>query len=281
LAHEIIVVDNASPDHSAERLRQAFPPADYPDVHVISNEQNVGFARANNQGAAIAKGKVLFFLNPDTVVYGSLIRTLHDFLLTHPAVGAVGPRVLNPDGSDQPSTSRFVTVWGILRHRLPLCTFLYFKDRRDDPIVSKTSAVEIVNGCALAIARATFDVVGGWDETYFMYSEETELCYNLAEKGYVNYYVREAEVLHYGGVSSREHYAQQQVMAARSNITFLRRHHDPALLAFSRITGIVAYGLRIFFFRAKAWFRPEAKTDYDQRRRAAAALFKWFLFEHS
>jgi len=174
-----------------------------------------------------------------------------------------------------------VTAWEIARHRLPVGAFLRARDRRADIIYEQTCPVDIVLGCALAIRRSVFDAIGGWDETYFMYSEETELCYNLAQSGYENYFVREAEVLHYGGASSREHYAEQQVMAARSNMTFLRRHHGPALLAFSRITGIIAYGLRIVFFCVKALFRPEAKADYDRRRRAAAALFRWFLFEYS
>ncbi len=281
LAHEVIVVDNHSPDDSAARLRAAFPEAAHPNVHVVANAENAGFGKANNQGAARAGGDVLFFLNPDTVVHGQAIGALYDFLSAHPDAGAIGPRVFNPDGTDQPSTSSFPTAWRMLRHHLPVGSLLRGKDRRQDAIPPTSQAVDIVKGCALALRRVAFDAVGGWDETYFMYSEEAELCFALQEAGYTNYFVRHAEITHYGGVSSWDHYAEQQVVQHRSALHFLRRHHSAGLVAFYRITGTIGFGLRALLFPILTRLRPQRTSDYQRRGQAAAALFRWFLLDYS
>ena len=281
LAHEVIVVDNHSPDESAARLRAAFPEAAHPNVHVVANAENAGFGKANNQGAALARGDVLFFLNPDTVVHDQAIRVLYDFLRVHPEAGAIGPRVLNPDGTDQPSTSSFLTAWRILRHHLPVGALLRGKDRRQDVIPPTSQPVDIVKGCALALHRAAFDAVGGWDETYFMYSEEAELCHALREAGATNYFVREAAITHYGGVSSWQNYAAQQVVQQRSALHFLRRHHNAGLVAFYRITGALGFGLRALLFPILTRLRPQHASDYRRRGQAAATIFRWFLRPHS
>ena len=281
LAHEVIVVDNHSPDESAARLRVAFPEAEHPHIHILANAENAGFSKANNQGAARAQGTVLFFLNPDTLAHDQAIRTLYDFLTTHPEAGAVGPHVLNADGTDQPSTSPFPTMRRILRHHLPLGSLLRGKDRRDDVIPSATRPVDIVNGCALALRREAFDAVGGWDESYFMYAEETELCFALRQAGYTTYFVRAAQITHYGGASTQDTYAAQQIVQQRSALQFLRRHHSRWFVAWYRITGVLGFGLRAVLFPMLARLRPTRASAYRQRGEAAAALFRWFLRDYS
>lgn len=281
LRHEVIVVDNASPDRSAERLREAFPADAFPDVHVLANAENAGFSKANNQGAARARGRVLFFLNPDTLVRDDAVRRIVAFLDARPDVGAVGPRVFNPDGTDQPSTLPFQTAGWLLRHYLPLGDLLRGSDRRSDPVPPRSTFVDIVNGCALALRRDAFDAIGGWDESYFMYAEETELCWALREAGYRSYFLREAEIVHYGGASSRERYAEQQLMSCQSAATFLRRHGSPWLVGLNRAAGFVGFAGRAAAFGALMRLRPERAEDYRPRREAASALWRWFLTDYS
>jgi GT2 family glycosyltransferase len=281
LEHEIIVIDNASPDGSGARLASAFPRDTFKNIHVIQNESNVGFARANNQGARIAQGDVLFFLNPDTVVRDHAIWILHNFIMTHPEAGAVGPHVVNPDGTDQSSTARFLTAREIIRHHLPITSLLRGQDRRQGPVPETTSRADIVNGCALAIRRDAFDEVGGWDESYFMYAEETELCYSTVRRGYANYFVRESQIVHYGGASSLENYAAQQVVQKRSGLKFLRRHHSPSLVRLNRMAGILGFGGRIVIFGLLSRLRPARRSDYRRRGEAASTVFRWFLREYS
>lgn len=279
LSHEVIIVDNHSSDQSDIRLRTAFPIESFPNVQIIVNDENVGFARANNQGAGLAKGRVLFFLNPDTVVHGQAIPILCDFLMAHPEAGAIGPHVQNLDGTDQRSTRSLWTASRILFYHFPIEALIH----RLNPTRKNGStvmAVDIVKGCALAIRRTTFDEVGGWDESYFLYSEETELCFSLLRNGYTNYYVPTATIMHLGGASSWEHYASQQVVHQRSVLQFLRRHHGPALVTLNRISGTIGYGIRASIFPLLAAIIPRQASEYRRRAQAAATLFRWFLREY-
>ncbi len=275
LAHEVIVVDNASPDESARRLREALPPITHPNVHVIANPDNRGFSAANNQGAAHARGRVLFFLNPDTVVHADTIPQLVALLDTRPDVGAAGPRVFNADGTDQRSVYPFHTAAELLRQYLPALRFT----RERYP--KQSGPVDVVKGCALALRRDAFDAVGGWDEAYFMYSEETELCWQLHARGLRSYFLREAVITHYGGAASRERYVEQQVMGLRSTLYFLRRHGSPAIVAVNRAAGTVGFAVRAVAFHALAALRPTRAEDYRLRGRAASAVWRWFLFDYA
>ncbi len=279
LDHEIIVVDNASPDRSGERLRELFETTPTP-VRVIINNDNPGFSAANNQGAAEASGRVLFFLNPDTIVHGAAIPILCLFLDQHPDAGAVGPLVLNADGTIQPSTFDLLTARGILRQHLPLGSFILGRDRRIDRVPDQTSPVDIVKGCALALRRETYDKIGGWDESYFMYGEETEMCYRLLHEGFANYFVREASITHLGGAASMEHYAEQQIVHQRSATQFLRRHHSSWMVKLHRWSGLAGFAVRIPFFAILKRIAPDKSDEYQQRGDAARRLTQWFIREY-
>ena len=269
LDHEVIVVDNASPDESERRLREAF--AGDARVHVLGAGGNVGFAAANNAGARRATGRVLFFLNPDTLVLGDAVATLVAFVDAHPEAGAVGPRVLNEDRSVQPSAMRFPSPRALLDHRFP---FLATRETTRATAVTPTDAV---SGCALAVARAHFDAVGGWDERYFMYSEEIELCLALSKRGLQSYLLPSAQIVHYGGRSSLDRYAEQQVMLAESEMVYLRRHAGAGLLLLARLSGIVGFGGRAAIFGALSALRPHLRERYRHRGEAAAQLLRYYL----
>ncbi|HRO23142.1 MAG TPA: glycosyltransferase family 2 protein, partial [Promineifilum sp.] len=167
---EIIVIDSASSDDSAAMIRSEFP-----SVHLIACTENVGFPRGNNIGLREARGDYLLLLNPDTVVLGDALKVLVSYLQANPDVGAVGPQLLNPDGSVQSSRRRFPTAatgffestWleglapGVLRR-------YYALDLPDDT----TADVDWLTGACIMVPRSTWEAIGGMDEGYFMYSEE-------------------------------------------------------------------------------------------------------------
>lgn len=272
--HEVIVVDNGSPDGSEGRLRHHFS-ADA-RVRILGSGGNIGFAAANNVGADVASGRVLFFLNPDTLVHADAIPALATFLDDHPEVGAVGPRVLNPDGTDQATVLSFLTSGEILRQYLPVLDALRGRDRRTDLVPATSGPVDVVKGCALAIPRRTFDMVGGWDTSYFMYAEEVELCWQLRQAGYETYYFRDPVITHLGGVASRDRYVEQQILDRSSALQFLRRHGGSARVLLNRLAGAIGFGSRVLGFSLLIRLRPEQADDYYLRREAAAALFYWF-----
>lgn len=281
LVHEVIVVDNNSADGSASRLQQEFGASSDGQVAIIANDENRGFSAANNQGAALATGSVLYFLNSDTISHAGSIRLLHDFLGSHPDAGAVGPRALNTDGTDQQTTSRFPTPARLIRHHLPLGDLLQGKDRRDAFIPESTRSVDIVKGCALAMRREVYDRVEGWDESYFMYTEEAELCRSLVDAGYTNYYYREAVIMHYGEASTAStDIASQLIIQAQSSTQFIKRHYGKGTVLLNRTLATFGFAIRALVFPLLAVIRPSQAAEYRRRGEAASTLWRWFLKDH-
>ena len=219
LQSEIIVIDNASTDGSAAMVRERFP-----RVRLIENAENVGFARANNQGIALAAGRYVLLLNPDTVVHPGALAGLVAFMAAHPAAGACGPRLLNGNGSLQPACHPMLTpgreFWRLLfLERLwPRATYPM---ARWDTVTPRR--VEVIKGACLLLRRAALDQVGLLDENYFMYTEEVDLCYRLAQAGWKLWYVPTAVVTHFGEASSRQVKEAMYLQLYRSKIQFYRK----------------------------------------------------------
>ncbi|MEL6772721.1 MAG: glycosyltransferase family 2 protein [Bacteroidota bacterium] len=281
LQHEVIVVDNNSPDQSAERLQEAFPEAEFPHVIVVANTHNPGFAAANNQGAALATGRILFFLNPDTIVLDDAVARLVEYIDAHPKAGAVGPYVLNTDQTDQPSLQRFPTFGYLLDFYLPVGSLFSGASRRLDYVPPQSEPAEIIKGCALAVKATTFQEVKGWDESYFMYSEESELCWALHIAGYTNYFLREARIVHHGGKSTEAMHVDFQVMVYQSRLQFIRRRKGRFMVAANRLLGATGFLGRAGLFRLMAQVRPERAEELKKRRQAASAIWRWFVFDYS
>jgi GT2 family glycosyltransferase len=201
---EVIVVDNASTDGAAEMVA-----AEFPSVTLIRNTANAGFARGNNQAAACARGRFLFFLNNDTVVPPGALRQLLDYAEAHPEVGAIGPQLRGTDGRPQLSCRRQPTL-GALIHRTTLLRWTglfraaYRRYRWRDGDATTTRPVEILMGAALFVPRRVFRACGPWDEEYAFGGEDIDLCARIGRKHPIVYYP-EAAILHYGRVSSRRH----------------------------------------------------------------------------
>ncbi len=164
---EIIVVDNASTDGSADMVRTEFP-----GVHLVANSQNKGFTAANNQGLAVSHGRHLLLLNPDTEVVGDALTTMLKYMDAQPRAGALGPQLLNPDGSLQPSRRRFPTFATGLMESTVIQEWwpdnrtlrrYYMADTADDAV----QPVDWVVGACLLVRRQAYEQVGGLDEGYF------------------------------------------------------------------------------------------------------------------
>jgi GT2 family glycosyltransferase len=224
LATEVIVVDNASSDGSTEIVRREFPA-----VHVTANDTNLGFTVANNQGIRHSRGRYALLLNPDTVVVGDALTAMVAYLDTHPKVAALGPKLLNPDGSVQSSRRRFPTLaTGLLEStvlqrwfpRSGVLSRYYVLDHSDDD----TQEVDWVVGAAMAMRREAIDQVGLLDEEFFMYSEELDWCYRAKAAGWKVVYLPTAQIVHYGAQSSEQVKAAQHVHFQTSKVRFFRKH---------------------------------------------------------
>lgn len=191
---EIIVVDNGSTDSSVEMVRKL-------KVKLIENKENLGFAKAVNQGIKKAKGEHLFLLNSDAVVQPGALEAMVKFAKTHPLAGVVGGRLLNPDGSVQASVYHFPSLIRAIREFWfnQKDTYQKYVPQFDQPVV-----VDAVTGSTMLIPKNIIDEIGLLDEKYFMYFEDLDYCRRAKKAGYKTYYLPRVEFVHYHGASGKK-----------------------------------------------------------------------------
>lgn len=236
---ELWVVDNASTDGSAEAVREAFP-----EAHVIANEHNVGFGAANNQAIRQARGNYLLLLNSDAFVQPGTVRQLVDYLDSHPDVAVVGPRLMNADGTLQQSCYRFPSpMRAVFEHLLLTAAFPNHPlvgDYRSWPH-DEVREVDFAIGACLLVRAEALQEVGLFDERFFMYAEETDLCYRLRRVGWKVVFVPESQVTHLGGVSGSFQSDRTFCEFRRAQDLYIRKHHGlPGLLVFRCATAFGA-----------------------------------------
>lgn len=226
LATEVIVIDNASSDGSVEMVRDEFP-----QVRLIANNENLGFTGGNNQGIVESQGRDVLLLNPDTEVLGDALAKMVYYMDAHPDVGALGPMLLNPDGSVQSSRRGFPTLatallestvfqWELSKDNQILRRY-YVLNRPDNEV----QEVDWVTGACILMRREAIEEVGLLDEGFFMYSEELDWCSRAKERGWKVIYLPTAKVVHYGGKSSEQVVPFRHIQFQRSKIRYFRKHH--------------------------------------------------------
>lgn len=224
LTTEVVVVDNQSSDGSPEII-----PQDFPEVVLIRNDSNRGFAAANNQAAARSLGRYLFFLNNDTIVPPGSLQRLAQFLDEHPEAVAAGPKLIGADGLPQRSGRNAITLRAILHQSvLPVrWTGLFAKQYRAYRHAfdaDRSGPVPQLAAAALLVRREPFLQCGQWDEGYTFGVEDVDLCVRLASFGSI-YYLAEAWITHLGRVSS--HLNRGWVLQAYlcGYVRYFRKHH--------------------------------------------------------
>jgi GT2 family glycosyltransferase len=200
VSYEIIIVDNGSTDGTQAMLQQ-----EYPAVRLIQNEKNEGFARPSNQAMRAASGRYLLLLNPDTLALENTFDRLITFLEEHPRAGIVGPKVLNRDGTLQKACKRGVSrPWATFSYFTGLSRIFpksklfggYLLNYLDE---NQTHVVDGVSGSCMLIRREVTDQVGFFDERFFAYQEDADLCFQAQRAGWLIYYYPEARLIHFGG----------------------------------------------------------------------------------
>ncbi len=220
---EVFVVDNASTDGSQSRVR-----ANYKSVKLIENTTNRGFAAANNQALKLASGRFILLLNSDTVVLGDVLRKSVDYLENHPTVGAMGCRVLNTDGTMQPTCSRYPTILNLLLQitglsKLPGPAFFdRYQMRHWDRTTERN--VEVISGCYLLLRGQVLRDVGLLDEDFFFFGEETDWCHRIAKAGWTLKFAPVGEIIHHGGGSVRRLNYQRDLMLSSAMVKLHRKN---------------------------------------------------------
>lgn len=227
LSLEVFVVDNASKDGTVEMLSREFP-----DVIVIANKENRGFAAANNQALAIARAPYLLLLNPDTVILDHAIEKTVRFADENPDVGIVGPRVLENESRVQRTCFSFQNPWNVFLvesglHRIaPHSRILGAPElgwwNRDCMV-----DVDVVSGMYMLVRRTAMQQVGLLDEAFFVYGEEADWCRRFSRAGWRRVFIPQAEIIHRdGGSKSTEQVSVRMfVQMQKSTLIYQRKHH--------------------------------------------------------
>ena len=227
ISYEIFVVDNASRDKSVEMVKDL-----YPNVHLIVNERNKGFAAANNQALGLARGRYILFLNPDTVIHQGALERMVQFMEGHSEAGAMGCKLLNEDGSVQHSLRQFPSlgvalVEGTILRRLPFLRRRVKDFKMEGFSFDETKEVDAVCGAALLVRKDVLDEVGPMDEAYFMFIEELDLCRRIWAKGHKIYFTPEARITHLGGESRNQDPDGLMIVSLKSLFRYFTKFKGP------------------------------------------------------
>ncbi len=231
VAFEVIVVDNASTDASADRVASEFP-----GVRLIRNAENLGFGRANNQGIALAQGRFVLLLNSDTLLPPGALAGLVDFMAAHPRVGACSPALLLPNGQAQPYAFGHDPNLGYLLQRG--ISRLVLHRPLHDWATASSQPVDWVSGACLMLRREALVQTGDFDEAMFMYFEDVDLCLRLRQAGWEVWHHPAVGITHLGGQSMKQNPAAQAAYQ-QSLRYFYRKHYSKAAqLALNLALGI-------------------------------------------
>lgn len=232
IPYEIIVFDNASNDGSVESLQGV-----YEHTKVIACSENLGFGAGNNRAFEYAKGDYIFLLNPDTIVIDDSVDEMVRYLQNHPQVGLVSPKLLYADHTLQRSVRKFYRFWGSL-----------FDNRFMNPVIAafpaltslapglvdhhKLQEVEWAKGAALLIRRTVIEEVGLFDEDFWVYGEEMDLCFRIGLAGWKKVYMPTCSIIHLEGKSTRQASAKMFLMNYKGMYLFLNKHYPKRTLQY-------------------------------------------------
>ena len=228
---EIIIVDNNSNDGSKESL-----PSKFPGVKFIFNNENLGFAKACNQGSKISSGNYLLFLNPDTILTETCLKDCISFFESHADVGAAGVRMLDEKGNflkeskrglPSPSAS-FYKLFGLTAMFPGSKTFgKYYQGHLPE---DENNPVDVLSGAFMMVKREIFEKVNGFDESFFMYGEDIDLSLRITQRGYKNYYLGKLSVTHLKGGSTTYNYKYVRDFYSAMNLFVKKHYSDKSIL---------------------------------------------------
>lgn len=258
---QIWVVDNASTDGSATLLKTEFS-----HLKCIFNEQNVGFAKANNQAIEQITSPYILLLNPDTEVYPNSLSFLVDFMSKHSKAGAAGARLLNPDGTLQTSAYKAPTLWREFWRLLHLDRlYPYANYQQQMWVTDKVREVDVLKGACMILRRDALAHESCFDEDFFIYSEEVDLCRRIQQAGWKLFWVPQAQILHYEGQSTKQLATPMFLNLYRSKLLYFRKYYG-----FSG--GVIYKFILLFASLIRLFIAPIAYFEEPNKRRQHITL---------
>ena len=275
LSTEIVVVDNASSDGTGEIVQR-----DFPSVHLIQNETNLGFAKGNNVGISFCRGRYIYLINPDVSVPPECIPALFRYMELNPDVGIVGPRLLGPDGRPGRSTMKFPTLWSTFCRAVALDSL--FKSSRifggflmSDFQPHQPVDVDILNGWFWMVRREALQEVGVLDRRLFMYGDDLDWCHRFRQAGWRVVLYPGAEARHYGGGTTERAPVRFAIEREHSNLQYWEKYHGRmSTRGYRTICGLNHF-IRFVGYTALAALSHRNRSKAVLNRRKSAACLLW------
>ncbi len=263
IAIDVFVVDNASTDDSVRVVRESFP-----DVILIENSKNMGFAAANNQALANNHYKYILFLNSDTILHGTVVHDTFRFLDAHPDIGLLGCKIKNDDGTPQLSCRRYPSIQNLFLQLVGvdrLTSRSYFQECYERASDAKSAVdVDTISGCAMFVRRSALRNVGLLDESFFFFGEETDWCLRFRRSGWRVAYAKTGDITHLGGKSASKLNYQRELMLT-SALVMLHRKHGGIFAAGCAWLILFLFALSRFLFFANC-FAMSGDNHHKLRR---------------
>lgn len=278
VTYNIVVVDDGSTDGSVEMLRTEFP-----DVKVIVNERNLGVAKAYNRGVAKATGRYIQMLNTDMILVGNPIKTLYDFLESHPEAAACGAWLRNRDMTSQTSFGNFPSMKMALADAFFLNELFPragFPKRSAIPVESINAPFETdyVTGASMLFRKSIVDKMGFLDDHFTSYYEETDFCYRVKRNGFGKvFFVPDAQIIHFGGVSFGKVRKYQTQLQWSGYNKFQTKHHGKAYSFIARLFYGWHYSVKLVF-RFLLYLIADAGQKEEKKN---YCLNAWYAFRFS
>lgn len=263
ISYEIIVIDNASSDNSAKMIKQ-----NYPEVRLIENRENLGFAAANNQGIDKALGRYLLLLNSDTLILDNAIAKTVDFADRHPQCGVVGCQVWEDNVRIQMTCFRFHSPWNMFcvsfgLSRLFPSSKIFGGDKMQYWDRKTEREVDVVSGMYMLVRREAVDKVGLLDDRFFIYCEEADWCFRMRQAGWKCVFWPGAQIIHLdgGGKSTSQVNVKMEVEKVKSQLLFIGKHYGILAERFVRISITMSSAAKILLQVAFWPLAPKSRGD--------------------
>lgn len=274
---EVIVVDNDSQDGSQDALRER-----HPEVTLIQNTENLGFAKANNIGFAASRGEAICLVNTDVIALDGVIDKLWEYLQIHPEVGLVGPRQINREGQTRQNVRRFPSLANAVGDYLWLKKVGLVPGRALPPATYlSTHPAQVLSGAFLMVRRTALEQVGPLDEDFFFYGEDTDWGKRFHDAGWGIVYHPEAEAIHFGGGSSAAYPVRYYLTMEKADHLYWQKHHSPAARAVYVAIKVVYHLVSIVGWAGKWVLRLGDREQASLKVRGHAINTVWLLTRRS
>lgn len=278
---EIVVVDNASEDGSADMVRLRFP-----NVELVPCTENLGFSKANNIGMQRCTGEYIALVNSDVQVLEGCMNILVNYCLKHPDVGLVGPFIIGRDGKQQISCRAAPNLWDLFcralaldvwfpRSRLFNGSFLGHCDQR------RIVTVDVLSGCFWLVSRRAIEEVGFLDELFFIYGEDLDWCKRFRDAGWGVVFVPEAKAIHYGGASSGNEPVRFSVEMQKADLQYWNKHHSSLAADSYVLVAVLHHSLRIIGHWSIAVLVGKGKPERLTKVRESVACLRWLILRRT